>query len=431
MDEMIIGRCDTCDEPKFVLRDGKEFQRRCWCDWQNGVNDRVYTTIPKSFWDKNMSNWSPRLFSGDNAGRFASFIRAQKYFLMSKIFHFCFKEIKQEEDGVRQFAIDNSIASATNFFVRGPQGSGKDLLVACVKKLCAGRGISASTIPSEYSVFRTEIMEADSFGPTGENARIYLAEKYINVDLMTLQNVRGEARTIAGNRTPQKIRHSQVIDGMLAKRGQAKGSIMVTSLEFAGEIADSLGDKMAEMLASDKTRIAILLHPMEAESLLDAIYERRKMFDKNFTSLIRPDRTRASSMHEAQDAQKTLDTYKAQLYFAEAFPVLPDDSKVPTKAKSVEATDIVMLAAVSEDIRRIRQEFEEERVANGLAYEQGFKIAVGNAARSCRAIAGASDREIYEIGRMASLACQQPSILSEKMQAAKKWRTLMSEGGAQ
>jgi hypothetical protein len=272
MNEFSERKCPVCGEPLNVLRGGKEIVLRCTCDWEKGFHERTKRTIHPSFYVggvKKMVHWRPPMFNVDPQSQVYNFMVAQKVIAIRRIYDFSFTK-----DG-----LEGSIAKGRNLFVRGPKGSGRGLIVASIKFYAAAKDISATPVSGDWALFKNEVMEAESYSKQGEMAKASLGQTYVNVDLMTLENIRAEPGLLSAGR---KIRGASVIDMVLAKRQAKQGSMVFSSFDFAREFGETFGDKLVEIINDDSTSMALLFSPQESDVIVKATENKLEQSRKAF-----------------------------------------------------------------------------------------------------------------------------------------------------
>lgn len=419
MDE-ILRNCKKCGEPQFVLRAGKEIQRRCKCDWERGFYERVLKTIEPEYWRKRvltLKDWNPAIFKGPVAGPFRRLINFQKVMAMRKLHEFCFQQ-RETDEGVR-FGIHTSIDKRRNLFVRGPVGSGKGLILASIKTLCAMKNISVTPLPNAFAVFKMRIINSEAFGREGEESKILVSGCYKNVDVLVIEDVKPERSINSANRRiDQRARGANSIDNLLAHREARYNSTILSSTNFAGEIGDTLGDKMAELLDSEKTFYLTMLSPLEADAILAGLRKRSDYFGDLLNDYREGKRTgrKERSMEEGMSEQQVLSSLREGFYFGEAFKYLPNpDGSVPQSSELQDVFRVIPNASPPK-VKSLYREFLDEARARSLPYQEGLRMAQVNAMKACPAIGDRlGEREAEELGKMVSLAT---SLNQEEMKQA-------------
>lgn len=431
MEDKILKTCPECGEPSIVSRDGKEVHKRCACDWERGFISRVARTVHREFWEDrvlNMADWRPSLFNKDNAGLFRNLIRVQKAETIRAVYDFAYDITSMGKDGSLRFSVEDSLAKGRNLFVRGPQGSGRGLLLAAIKMLCAMRGISTTPLPDDFAVCKSKVIEAEAFGKEGEEAKAAVDTCYANVALLVLQDVHGEYRTnfSSKEKVPVRSRGANGIDTLLARRLGKRGSLAMTSSEFAGQIGDTLGDKMMDILDSDKTRIATMFSPIEAEQFLHTLRDRHKMFDSQADGLTGDEKKGRKTQEEQMGEDQLAESIKEGFYFSEAFPKIPNLGKERPDRDGREPEDSdfklpifdLHEGAINDGecpkyARKALEEFVREREQGSHDYRENLRYARLNAVRACSISARMSEREMESVGRMLSDATSGPDRVKE------------------
>jgi hypothetical protein len=389
----------------------------------------VQKTIHPTFWKdrvRTIGDWSPPLFKAERAGLFRDLIRTQKVLAMSVLYEFCFKELKAEDDGRKVYALDRSILTGKNLFIRGPLGSGRGLLAASIKMQSAARDISTTPLPSEFSALRGMLHEYESYGAEREITRSIVHDSFVGVKLMFLEDIHCETKTLGRQNVIIKSKYANTFDSIFAKRAQQEGAMVFTSSDFAGEIGDSIGDKLQEILESDSTYQIIMVSPVEADALLRSLRARKNMFSIQLTKLLNEEKTKKKTSSKGNKAMIEgieegfgVESIKEGFYFEEAFPNIPG-----------ETPEIHMVAneSCSSEIKEKYEEFikEKNESPRGLSYYNGLNTAIVNAVGACKELSGKmTHREMKLIGQMMSVATQADNSLNEKVQYAIKLRNLM------
>ena len=131
--EFIQKNCPECGEPKNAIREGKERRLRCKCDWERGFFDRVKATIHPDFYEKSVKtlrDWHPAIYepfghwdkSKEMPTEEQRIVMAQKAVAIHLIYDYCYRK------GAAGVALEDSVSSGKNIFIRGPYGSGRGLL---------------------------------------------------------------------------------------------------------------------------------------------------------------------------------------------------------------------------------------------------------------------------------------------------------------
>ena len=404
--------CPECGEPKNALRNGKEMLLRCKCDWERGFFDRVKATIHPEFYEKSVKtlrDWHPAIYEPfghwDKSRKMPTeeqrMVMAQKAAAIHAIYDFCFRKA---EGG--RVALEESVASGRNMFIRGPYGSGRGLLAASIKMMAAAKCLSATPVPAcEYDIFKSEIYRAEALGQEGGVAKAEVGSKYTGVDMMVLENVRAESTiNMAGAHVPRKFKAAGAVDAMMAERICRRGSMVVTSYSFVGEIADTFGDTFYDVfLRSDKTSLVLLLGKDEISRAVKSIRAQvqkitRSLQDKRQTTL-------SGTAIEKKVVEQEMEEYMYGLYFCEAFP---DASPAPAggrKDRMMAETegDLDGHKSQSREVSKAVAEFNQQKREQGLEYKEGVRLAQQSAARKL-GIASLDDNEAQRLGQVISLA---------------------------
>lgn len=417
--------CHRCGMPKTATNpDGTIMIMRCLCEYQRECLERRASIVDKSYWGLNMGNWDPDIYKPDKC-IFPKYIQAQRIMTIYKIWEYCFKPYST--DGKNIYALQRSISEGRNLFIRGPANSGRGLLSACIKTVAAIKAISTTPVPCEFSVFKSEVQESESQSRAGDEARIVVGGKYLAPQLLVLENVRAESQIdITGRRVARKFRASGAIDSLLARRAAGEFGMLMTSYDFMGDIADTLGDVMMDLLSSNKTTSLLLLSPKEAEAVLWTLDARKTHFKDVLKAFaINTDAAGMKMLQERMAEKITLASLEEGLYFEEAFSDIP-------KTKATTGSDI------HEQFNDGRAKFDskamgawvkfcEDRSRSSLAYEKGLAAAKISAIKACKELSSSlSDKECVEIGQIASMAMYSDEELAN---LEKKSKEFMSDMG--
>lgn len=397
--------CKECKGAKNAMENGVEVLLRCTCDWMQEFIERLRATVSHEFWRdgknfklKTINNWDPALFKSGGIGEFKGLIEMQKAVAVQRLFDFCFTK----EEG--RFSIYKSIERCKNLFVRGPVHSGRGLLTATIKIFCAMHDISVTPNPADWSTFKGDILAADWNGRDGEEAKMKVSEQYMNVKILSLENIKGEGHPgERGNRRP--FRGSQGIDALLTKRSFHQGSLVFTSSEFAREIGDSVGDKIQDILDSDNTSLILMFSPAEADALLEGVRQRMKILRREVKSFQDMQKKGVSDEHSFERAAET---FKDAYFLDLAFESLRWPGEGDTVALTLETTGAAfppLIVQTFADLEKIKQDDKS------LAYQQGMEKAYKSAAGACKELASKmSHREMVETGKMMSNACNADAL---------------------
>jgi hypothetical protein len=419
--EFIQVVCPKCGEPKNALRNGVEVSTRCTCDWERGYHERIRRTVMPTFYEngrKTIKDWSPPIFKQGGCGDFKAFIRVQKSLVMKKVYDFCFRVVSSP-DSPKVYSLNRSIETNHNLYIRGPLNSGRDLLLASVKIFAAAKDISATPVPYEWATFKQDVAQSDWQGREAETARIRLADLYRTVKLLTLANVQSET-SWSDDKKPRRFRSSLVIDDILTRRMTMSGSMVLTSHEFIGQIADSLGDRLPEVLTSPKTTIIIMLSVDEADSLLTSLT--RKIHSLRTAASKTRNVMTQKKIQEDVAEKKILEDVLDCLYLETLTPQLPETSPDDTLLNLLEINP----GSHPQKVNEMFAQFKADQQANNLTYREGLKKAKIMAVTECQELKHKlSVREMEEVGDMLSLACagkeridtlvQEAMLLREKM----------------
>jgi hypothetical protein len=295
----------------------------------------------------------------------------------------------------------------------------------------AARDISTTPLPAEFSALRGMLHEYESYGAERDMTRSIVHDSYVGVSLMVLEDIHCETKTLGRQNVVIKSRYANTFDSLIAKRAQQEGSMVFTSSEFAGEIGDSLGDKLREVLESDSTYEIVMVSPVEADALLKSLRARKGMFA---TQLAKFDKEKTKkgpvpkgnkAMGEAIEEGFGIESVTEGLYFEEAFPSIPGETdRLST-----------MLALSPDRFPEIQGTYEEylaekNQSPRGLAYYNGINTAIVNAVRACKELSEKmTHREMRLVGQMMSAATQADGSLNERVAYARKLRDWMAGTG--
>lgn len=404
--------CPECGEPKNALRSGKEILLRCKCDWERGFFDRVKATIHPEFYEKSVKtlrDWHPAIYepfghwdrSKEMPTEEQRVVMAQKAVAIHALYDFCFRKA-----GDGKTALEESVASGKNMFIRGPYGSGRGLLAASIKMMAAAKCLSATPVPAyEYDIFKSEIYKAEALGQDGGIAKAEVGSKYTGVDIMVLENVRAESTiNMAGVHVPRKFKAAGAVDAMIAERICRRGSIVVTSYDFVGEIADTFGDTFYDVfLRSEKTSLILLLGKDEISRAVKSVRDQVKktkasLQDKRQTTLSGGAIDKAIASQEREE-------YMNGLYFCEAFPnASPAPAGRRRDGMGSETDDnIDYHKDQNKEVSKMLAEFNQQKQEKGMEYKDGVRCAQQAAAKKL-GVAVLDDNEAQRLGQIVSLA---------------------------
>jgi hypothetical protein len=420
---MLNGRfiprtCPSCGDPKNELRDGVEYLLRCNCDWERGFIERVRKTVNPSCWRvdernrdvKKLTDWDPPIFNQDVDSTFHNLLVVQKAILMRRLNDFCFKILeKNEKTGEKKYALSQSVDLGRNLFIRGPSGSGRGLIVASIKLLAAVKDMSATPNPGEWVTMRNDLIESESFGITGDMAKIRVNENYAVVDLLTIENLRPE-----GRETDERARRGRgiaALDDLLSRRMARRGSTIVTSSDFVKQIGETVGDKMHEMLTSPKTMLVLLLSKAESRECFNAIKTKENVYNDPKKGVGKLCIDGKSSVQERFATKETTVSFEEALYFEHAFN--PDGKGHVTQQMRLGLGDW------PKSTQDVWLKFDEEREKNTLDFQDRINKTYMSIAGMCSFATKMSDREKIEVGRLMSYArkIENASDLEKKTKA--------------
>ncbi len=293
-------------------------------------------------------------------------------------------------------------------------------MTACIKTFAAIKEISATPLPGEWSTFKAELVESESFGKTGELAKLQIAENYKNVQLMSIENIRCEGSgSLFENKTNQrKLRGVTAFDELLTRRMTKQGSMIFTSLDFSGQIKESLGDRFPEIINSDKTELILMLSCPEASAFLTGVKSRILKFQEIRNQISGNKNIKISDRCSEDEA---LTGYKESLYFLDLFDTIPEkNGYVPTDDMKMKDQ------TYPEKYKNIKEEYERDKKSNGCQYQNEVKRELHRTTMSCKEFSSKlTEREAIEIGEMMSLACS-PEKIDIEIREAQKLRSIMA-----
>jgi len=422
-----MSNCPVCGRQTVLEKDGKEIYLPCLCVWERGFHERLKKTVGSPYWTKTLSDWNPPVFKQLNS--FPELMEIQKFVAISRLWSFCFKDCVI--NGKKTPSLNNSIHTNRNLFIRGPAGSGRGLLCSTVKMLAAMKDISTTELPSEFDIFKTEVFEASSLSKSGEDAKLVVYRKYIDPALVVLENMRAESRKNENSLFQKKFRSADFIDAIFAKRQGQQGSLLITSLDFLGDIGDYYGERIIEELSSEKTMMIILLHPKEANSFRLGLMGRHKAlcsilsnYDKTAEEKSK-DKRRIDKQSQAED----MALIEEGLYFEEAFEEIPIPEGEVRSTQSMQG-----LFSTGYDLPYERQiveiynRFEANKKEQNAVYVRGVQQAIINGIKACKELATLmTDKECHEIGKMISLASRKDKTKIEEIrQKTSEWVLVIS-----
>jgi len=421
--------CTRCGQPTSKEEDGKLVYLRCYCDWQRGYAERIKKTIHSEFLKpvKTIKDWNPKLFSTG----FAELMEVQKVLAVKRIRDFAYGKDYDRK------ALDSNIMERRNLFVRGPSASGRGLLLAMIKMHAAIREISVTPLPCDYDIFRADYAEAESFGQIGEEKRLNVAQKYEYPQIMVVENVRAEIKFRNQTGLPtRRIKGFTVVDATIAKRLAKPGSVVVSSYDFAGEIQDSMGERMFELLESPRTSRLLMFDPNETTTLRRAIHDRKKIMIERMSQIRTDDSGDRKMRSEKMGEDEQMAILEDALFFEEAFKglkPLPGDDVMPIHAQMEMGAPNW---AKRERVLRAWESFVAARKDKDVEYKIGLQRARTETVRSCRVIAQKmTEQEMLETGQMLSYACMidaskdDPKLAEWRKQAEESKNRMVSDHG--
>lgn len=424
--EYIPRKCGECGIVKSELRDGKEHVMTCACEWKKEFLPRLDKYVGKEYHNLSIMDWKPKIFRWDQC-KFPRFLKIQKATAIERLYEFGFK--RKGDDDSKVCGLEKSIVGGRNLFIRGPIHSGKGLLVALVKTLAAAKGISSTHAPGDFELFKSEMLVCGEMGLTGADARIKVTANYEIPWLMTLENVKGEMTyKYTGEKTSKMSRAAEAIDGVFARRAKSlSGSVVLTSVQFAKEIGDTIGCRIVEMIDSEKTAMILLLSNREIESLMRGLAKCAKDYLVMIQEIVGADFDKSKKREaEKQDERNRVVCMKEALFFEQAFPAIPMYNSIPMYDLGFGQIIKTNLAKLPKGFIDAYTEFQMAmKTKDGLEYEEGIRGARIMAVQSCSLAASMSEKEVMEIGRMLSESLAPDAVVAAKIENAKKLRDRM------
>jgi hypothetical protein len=421
--------CQSCGAKKSELRDEVEYMLKCKCDWERQFWPMLTSTVHESFRHKSMGDWSPKLFSEAQSRSFKRLIKVQKADAIAKVWNFAFRPFTKGV--VTTNALTKSIQNRHNLFIRGPKNSGRGLITASIKLLAAVRGIQSTPLPGDFDTFKAELAQTESFSAAGADARILVSQKYEDPPLLALEDVRGELITrYSGDKIPKKSKAADAIDRLLAARALRPGAMLLSGPDFIGQLQDTLGDRLPEILDSDNTSIILLFHPKEADALLAGLKMYRESLEDVVRQAIGTGSNEKLSTKDKKYFDEQAELLRQALYFEEAFPNVPEGCDPNGSV----GQGICFYDMVTDDEKRLHKKmlevvrtFNAAKASKDEAYADGVRTAQINAARSCKTLASRmTERELYETGRLMSMATMPAERVAEIIEKARAMRDKMS-----
>lgn len=429
--------CETCKHPKNVIRDdGSEMILRCECDFRRWSREEIKKHIHPEQWESSeldengqpktflpsLPAWEPPKFKAGGEGNFKNFIEVQKARALYVLNEFCFKVVSEDlKTGEKKFALDQSFQNGSNLFIRGPSGSGRGLLMANIKLFAILRRLSTTPNPYNWSIFKNFVARAAAFGAEGIEARDWIAGHCSQVNILTLDGLRGETNQFSDERRPPaRFRQAEAVDGILSDRQMRKGSMVFTSYDFIRQIGYSVGDKLPEILQSDKTMMILLFEPDEADSLLNALVNRVSSLRTLATQL----EAATEKKHEDRMVQSAnIDKVTEAFYIEEMFHELPVD-----KTESFAFQMRLPGGRYPNILRQHWTQFCLKKDKNDREFKQTCEKVLVNIVRDCRDLtAKMTDKEMLETGLMMRKACSEKEKLKGYIDKANELRHTMGK----
>lgn len=430
MSDYIPQKCHKCGFPKTALRMDRdvpvEVIKRCHCDWKRACDTRVADTIHESFHKKSLRDWSPPIFKSEC--NFPTMMTAQKAITHKRLYEYCFKVVGKDERGYDKYALHFAIEQNRNLFIRGPQHSGRGLLMAAIKKAAAVKDISVTPLPGEFEVFKSDVIQAEAFGETGQEAKGEMRRQYLNPHILALENLRAESIIIKAGKAPHKFRGSNSVDDVFCRRSSQKGAIVLTSYDFAGEISDTIGNRLLEILAAESTAMILLFHPKEADALLSGLNVRRgELF--NHVKRVGGSKAHSETTYDQNNGgEHDINLFIEAMFFEEAFEEAPynqggEGNNIKSNI-SCQAYFNSKGHLYGPRFHEAWRHFSESKKNQDANYQDGIRRALVEGARN--GMPGKMiEKELLETGEIMSLAASEPR-LKRAVAEAKKMRDTMT-----
>lgn len=411
--------CPICNGPKNELRDNVEIILRCTCDWERGYHDRIRKTIHYSFWRekvKNIKDWSPPIFQQGGPGRFKNFIKVQKGICIHKLYDFCFKYFGKDEFGHKTYALDKSIEKGRNLYIRGPNGSGRGLLMSQIKFHTAWRDISTTPLPGEWSTFKSDMAQCNWNGKEADDAKARVLDSYRNVKLLTLENVRGENSKFA-------FKGAIPLDDLLTKRSLMQGSMVLSSSDFIHQLGDAIGDRLPDILLSDNTTLILMFSAEEADALVGALVRR---LTKLREQVLKAELGKKGVQNQ-YDEERILEMAQEVFIIENAFPKISLSNSLQGAQTKISEGDSLSYqidmnpSRFHEKLRELWAAFNAAKQEKSLAYQEGLKKVYIAVMKDCPELGQKmSEKEMIETGKLMSFACSEPEKIKNLLIKSKE-----------
>lgn len=414
-----------------------EYILRCTCDWERVYHEIIAKTVHPSFLRKGgfktMKDWSPPIFKNGGNTHFQQLIKAQKAVVIKRVYDFAFKLLSSDKGNLKKYAIDKSVESGRNLYIRGPAGSGRGLLMACMKMLAAARNISTTPNPSDWATFKSDLLDAENYNRSGEEAKILVNERYKNVQILTLENVRGEgAGAFSQDRKYfSKFKASAALDDVISKRLAKPGSMIFSSSDFIRQFGDSMGDRLPEVLISDATSLVLMFSPIEADDLLRGLKEKLNSYwQYRLFFYDKAEKNQKDKYQERLQEEQALKTIEDSLYFESEFWHMPNFGEAAGDSLEIETQSNTALIEMfpgkwDKRVLALMSKFREEKKNESLGYKENRKRVLIAASEKSKPSERMTDKERHETGLLMSIACKPPKELNEIMVKAIELRDKM------
>lgn len=413
--EFLPRTCSACGMAKNELRNGKELIKRCKCDYFMAFDQRVAKTVNYEFLKpdaKSIKDWSPKIFKEHNTGQFKTFIKVQKALCINRIYEFAMQAIHLDPvSKIKSYAIQKSIEKRRNLYIRGPNGSGRDLLMSTIKMLCAQLDISTTPNPADWAIFKSDTAQCNWNGKEADEAKERVAEQYKYVKVLALTNVRGE-----NSKFPHK--GATYIDEVLARRSLQPGSIVLTAHDFIGQLT-TFGDNLHEIFDRDSSYLILMFSSLEADHLLGSFNKKMDDLEKTIQSL----RIQTSKKQKLED-DSPLDSLKELLYIEHFFPNIPSSGEQRVLRHNSEKNTSTLIgettARWSPETLEAIEEVTEVISKKGLPYEEAKKSVYLSVVNSCQSLASKmTEKEKIHTASMLKIACGDQQEIKELIKLAK------------
>jgi len=400
--------CKNCGHEINYVRDGVSYQSPCRCQRMKERRDRIVKTVDLEFFNpdgtiKLMNAWNPPMFATPT--EFPGFMKAQRAIVLKKLYEFAFKPL----DDIR--AMSRSVAGRINFFLRGPQGTGRGLIAANLKIAVAQGDLRATQrddrAAARFEVFKDICGKAMALGKAGDEAEFDINLYYHEVDVMFVEGVRADTRlNFSGDAVRHKFSGAPTIDSLIASR--RKGSMVITSHDFLGQIRETLGETFMDEMCSQRTMIGLLLSPAEADLLHGHLW---KTYGE-YRTLIGKLRNKEAAGEKKRLTDRAADKEDAALMREALLFGAAMEDHVPAGVKIVDMTrQLIEYKSLGRDAEEQFRRFVEDEVSGGRTFDEDKRLALGRAISSSQFLKDSIvDRERDELVKIVRLAINEERV---------------------